>query len=74
MWTPNKADVKTYDPHLVSEDEYNDWQKYTLEALYDPNEYEIVRTPDFDKKQYNCHFYAWHNNQGHEKWSGENNI
>jgi len=34
----------------------------------------VIEWPTVGQKTYNCHFFAWHNNQGHEKWSGKKNI
>jgi len=66
MWTPNEKGVITSNisEHQPSTDEYNIFQEQL-------NNYNVVMLTDCDttKGTYNCHFYAWHNNQGHEVWS-----
>ena len=75
MWTPNEKGVTTSvaSAHQPSPNEYEEFQD-------DIEFWDAVVLIDCDTTQgtYNCHFYAWHSNQGHEPWSNtppsENNY
>ncbi|MBU2506929.1 MAG: hypothetical protein KJ799_09420, partial [Bacteroidetes bacterium] len=35
---------------------------------------ETIQSPEPYFGTFNCHFFAWHNNQGYTIWSGSGNI
>ena len=77
IYTPNEksinisSDFLRYNP--PSDDDINSWIANLGDSvrilLQPPYIADIGDWPGYWK--YNCHFYAWHNSQGHEQWTSE---
>ena len=50
---------------------YSTWNQLIAEA-YPQNV--VIDTCSVAMTYYNCHFFAWHNNQGYEVWNSEDDV
>lgn len=74
IYTPNGKSV-TVDTHTVSlKDLENFYGELSSVFGSDSAEHVIEWPHSVGEYSYNCHFFAWHNKQGHEKWTGSGDI
>ena len=67
LYTPNGMEVTTSAKNLIIEDDNTDYWAIvngTYEVGLGPVT-ALTSEPTVDDSAFNCHFYAWHNNQGY---------